>query len=92
MNGEKSIKATVIKFERIMETDILSMHFMFGYFYCEDSRTRSHFIAVFGSYSRTLSTKKYLNDPQKISKNLEIQDILHNLPIGVAEGGSGGSE
>ena len=77
MNGEKSIKATVIKFERIMETDILSMHFMFGYFYCEDSRTRSHFIAVVGLipehskfvYSHFLvSTKKYLNNPQKISK------------------------
>ena len=48
MNGETSTKATVMKFEYVISSRVLFLPIVFGNFYCEDMRKRSHFIAFFG--------------------------------------------
>ena len=92
MNGETSTKATVMKFEYVISSRMLFLPIVFGNFYCEDMRKRSHFIAFFGVVLENTSKtcipmflfqqkKKYLGNPQKICKKHSnsrfFQDFVH---------------
>ena len=56
---------------KILEKGAMLLHVL-GWFRKYPEKVSSHFL---------VSTKKYLSDPQKIYKNIAIQDFLRNLPV-----------
>ena len=56
---------------KILDKGAILLHF-YGHFTEYPEIVSSHFLVL---------TKRYLSDPQKISKNIAIPDFWHKLPV-----------